>query len=52
MFEFILLGVVLVVVGMVYLMLIGCWLLLWYIDIDMLVEVEIGKYVIELEVIE
>lgn len=51
-FEFTPLGALLAVVGIVYLMLIGRWLLPRHIDTDMPVEADIGKYVTELEVTE
>jgi di/tricarboxylate transporter len=49
-FEFVKLGAVLAVVGIVYLMLVGRWLLPQEIPADMPEEADIGKYVAELEV--
>ncbi|HET6434015.1 SLC13 family permease [Dyella sp.] len=51
-FEFTPMGALLAVVGMVYLMVIGRWLLPRQTHTDMPVEVDIGKYVTELEVTE
>ncbi|OZB60017.1 MAG: SLC13 family permease [Lysobacterales bacterium 14-68-21] len=51
-FEFTELGAILAVVGIVYLMLVGRWLLPRHIHTDLPVQVEIGKYVTELEVTE
>jgi di/tricarboxylate transporter len=51
-FEFTRLGAVLAVVGIVYLMLVGRWLLPRHIPADMPEEADIGKYVAELEVTE
>ncbi len=51
-FEFTRMGVILAVVGIVYLMLVGRWLLPREIDTQMPVQEEIGKYVTELEVTE
>jgi len=51
-FEFTHLGVILAAVGIVYLMLVGRWLLPRHVDADMPEEVDIGKYVTELEVTE
>ncbi|HKR76956.1 MAG TPA: SLC13 family permease [Rhodanobacter sp.] len=47
-FEFTGMGALLAVAGMVYLMLVGRWLLPRHIDADEIEEVEIGKYVTEL----
>ena len=49
-FEFTEMGAVLAVVGIVYLMLIGRWLLPRHVETDMPAEADIGKYVTELEV--
>lgn len=49
-FEFSRLGVPLAAAGIVYLMLVGRWLLPRHIDADLPVEQEIGKYVAELSV--
>jgi len=51
-FEFTRMGAILAVVGIVYLMLVGRWLLPREIDAQMPVQEEIGKYVTELEVTE
>mgnify|MGYP002351691930 FL=1 len=51
-FEFTELGALLAVVGIVYLMLVGRWLLPRHIHADLPVQAEIGKYVTELEVTE
>jgi di/tricarboxylate transporter len=51
-FEFTRMGAVLAVVGIVYLMLVGRWLLPRHIPADMPVEADIGKYVAELELTE
>lgn len=51
-FEFTEMGALLAVVGIVYLMLIGRWLLPKQVDTAMPAEVDIGKYVTELEVTE
>jgi di/tricarboxylate transporter len=51
-FEFTRMGAVLAVVGIVYLMLVGRWLLPRHVDADMPEQVDIGKYVTELEVTE
>jgi di/tricarboxylate transporter len=51
-FEFTRMGVILAVVGIVYLMLVGRWLLPREIDTQLPVQEEIGKYVTELEVTE
>ena len=47
-FEFTGMGALLAVAGIVYLMLVGRWLLPRHIDADEIEEVEIGKYVTEL----
>jgi di/tricarboxylate transporter len=49
-FEFTKMGVLLAIAGIAYLMLVGRWLLPKHIDTDMPEEVDIGKYVTELEV--
>lgn len=49
-FEFTKLGALLAVAGIVYLMLIGRWLLPKHVDAQMPEEVEIGNYVTELQV--
>jgi di/tricarboxylate transporter len=49
-FEFTRLGVVLAVVGIIYLMLVGRWLLPRQVDAEMPEQEDIGKYVTELEV--
>lgn len=51
-FEFTRMGVVLAVVGIVYLMLVGRWLLPRQVDAEMPEQEDIGKYVTELEVTE
>ena len=51
-FEFTRMGVILAVIGMVYLMLVGRWLLPRQVNAEMPAEVDIGKYVTELEVTE
>ncbi|OOG36976.1 SLC13 family permease [Rhodanobacter sp. C06] len=51
-FEFTGMGAILAVVGMLYLMLVGRWLLPRHIDADEIEEVEIGKYVTELALTE
>jgi di/tricarboxylate transporter len=51
-FEFTRMGVVLAVVGIVYLMLIGRWLLPRHVDAQAPEQEDIGKYVTELEVTE
>ena len=51
-FEFSGMGAILAVVGIVYLMLVGRWLLPKHVDAQMPEEADIGKYVTELEVTE
>ncbi|MHB1058613.1 MAG: SLC13 family permease [Rhodanobacter sp.] len=51
-FEFTRMGAVLAVVGIVYLMLIGRWLLPSHVDAQLPEQEDIGKYVTELEVTE
>jgi di/tricarboxylate transporter len=51
-FEFSKMGAILAVVGIVYLMVVGRWLLPKHVDAEMPEEVDIGKYVTELEVTE
>ncbi|MEO8998086.1 MAG: SLC13 family permease [Rhodanobacter sp.] len=51
-FEFTRMGVVLAVVGIVYLMLVGRWLLPRQVDAEPPAQEDIGKYVTELEVTE
>ena len=51
-FEFTRMGVILAVVGIVYLMLVGRWLLPRQVDAEMPEQEDIGKYVTELEVTE
>ncbi|WEN15470.1 SLC13 family permease [Rhodanobacter sp. AS-Z3] len=51
-FEFTRMGMILAVVGIVYLMLVGRWLLPRETDAQMPAQEEIGKYVTELEVTE
>lgn len=49
-FEFSKMGALLAVVGIVYLMLVGRWLLPRHVDAELPAEADIGKYVTELEV--
>ncbi len=51
-FEFTHLGAILAVIGIVYLMIVGRWLLPSHVETDMPVESAIGKYVAELKVTE
>ena len=51
-FEFSKMGALLGVVGIVYLMVVGRWLLPKHVDAEIPEEVDIGKYVTELEVTE
>ncbi len=51
-FEFTKMGAILAVVGIIYLMMVGRWLLPKKTDTDMPIEADIGKYVAELKVVE
>lgn len=49
-FEFTQLGVLLAIIGIVYLMLVGRWLLPRRIDVNLPIEAELGNYVTELRI--